>query len=224
MQCAVLSWYDAVAALYDLGTFGDWFYQAARREAIKQLQLTRGDAVMDFFCGTGVNFEGLREQVGPAGTVIGADGSAAMLKRARPRAARDAVSLLRADFSTRPGRHRLAKAARQQDPAAYLFTLGLTCLPGWRAFFAAVYEAASAGARFAIMDVYSPRLTLGARYLNWVGAADCRRPVWEVLAERSANFRKEMRRPFRLFGAEVLDASVVVASGRKPKTRDAQSP
>ena len=105
---------------------------------------------------------------------------------------------------------------RRHEATAYLFTLGLTCLPGWRAFFRAVYDAAPPGARFAIMDGYAERLTLGARFLNWIGAADVRRPVWDELEKRSTDFRKTTRRPLRVFDTDVLDASVVVASGRKP--------
>jgi hypothetical protein len=124
--------------------------------------------------------------------------------------------LLRADVTTDAGLHRLIGAIRRHDATAFLFSLGLTCLTDWRAVFAAVYEAAPVGARFSILDVHSPQLTPGARFLNWIGRADVRRPVWEELEQRGWDLRKETRRPFGVFGIEVLDASVVVASGRKP--------
>ena len=75
MPNRTLSWYDAVATLYDLGTLGDWFYRAARREAVDRLQLAAGEGVVDLFCGTGVDVPLLREAVGARGTVVGADGS-----------------------------------------------------------------------------------------------------------------------------------------------------
>ena len=99
----------------------------------------------------------------------------------------------------------------RKEPRNVFFSLGLTCLANYQEFLSVVFDASPSGTYFSIMDVYSDRLTLGARFINWIGAADCRRPVWRVLEQRSQSFAWQEFRPFK-----VLHVSVVVASGRKP--------
>ena len=208
-------WYDRWSSLYDAVSAQDRFYRSARAEAIDRLQLEAGDTVLDLFCGTGVNTPLLADRVGNRGRIIGVDGSAGMLDRARARSLHEGVptpvELVQADFGTDEGIRTVTKAAEDARPQAFLFTLGLTCLPNWREFSAAVLEAAPPGARFAILDVHSERLTLGARLINWIGAADCRRPVWKELELRGSEFSLVYHRPFAL-----LDVSVIVASATKP--------
>jgi demethylmenaquinone methyltransferase/2-methoxy-6-polyprenyl-1,4-benzoquinol methylase len=209
--------HDSFASLYDLGMLGDWFYRPARRRAVRQLHVKGHEIVFDLFCGTGLNFPLLFETLGPEGKIIGIDGSRKMLSEARnnieePEEKR--VELMQSDFTTTSGIQRTVSAIRQRDARRFLFTLGLTCLPNWRQFFDAIFDAAPAGSRFAIMDVYNENLSLGARLMNWVAYSETRRPVWKGLEDRGADFQFD-RKPFRLFG-RLLDVSVVTASGRKP--------
>ncbi|EMP56615.1 Ubiquinone/menaquinone biosynthesis methyltransferase [Marinobacter santoriniensis NKSG1] len=208
-------WYDRFAPFYDAGTIGDLFYRKPRKAAIDQLNLSSGDSVADVFCGTGVDFPLLANRVGEKGKVLAVDGSSGMLEQAKARAEQYPASrrfeFLRADFSEVDGLNSLKEAIDKEAPRHVFFSLGLTCLANWREFCSLMFDAAPSGTRFSIMDVYSERLTLGARFINWIGAADCRRPVWKVLEERCESFAWEQFRPFK-----VLDVSVVVASGSKP--------
>ncbi|MEU8509372.1 methyltransferase domain-containing protein [Streptomyces brevispora] len=61
--------------------------------AVSALGLRAGDAVLDAGCGTGRALPALRDAVGPGGTVLGADLTAAMLESAA-RAGRDRSGLL----------------------------------------------------------------------------------------------------------------------------------
>jgi demethylmenaquinone methyltransferase/2-methoxy-6-polyprenyl-1,4-benzoquinol methylase len=54
-----------------------------RKEAVRTLNLKRGDRVVDIGCGTGLNFALLQEAVGPEGKIIGVDLTDAMLDQAR---------------------------------------------------------------------------------------------------------------------------------------------
>ncbi len=151
----------------------------------------------------------------PGGHIVAVDGSSGMLESAKRRATRICpaevnIEFLRADFSTAVGVEKLCTAIGASDPQALLFTLGLSCLPNWRSFFSEVMGAAPDGARLCIMDVYSEKLTFGARLLNWIGAGDCRRPVWKELERQAYVFERQEFRPFK-----VLDVSVVVAGGTK---------
>ena len=59
---------------------------AARRDrAFSRLDLTDGETVLEIGCGSGVNFEQLRDRVGPTGTVVGLDFSAEMVQQATER-------------------------------------------------------------------------------------------------------------------------------------------
>lgn len=209
------SWYDKFAPFYDVGTIGDLFYRKPRKAAVEQLNLSSGSSVADVFCGTGVDFPLLAKQVGKEGSVLAVDGSERMLQHAKARAERCAVStcfkFLQADFSKVGGLKTLEDAIHKEAPRHVFFSLGLTCLENWREFCSLVFDASPSGTCFSIMDVFSARLSLGARFINWVGAADCRRPVWKVLEERCESFAWKEFRPFKVIGV-----SVIVASGRKP--------
>ncbi|MBM9604762.1 methyltransferase domain-containing protein [Desulfopila inferna] len=210
-------WYDKFAPFYDVGTFGDLFYRKPCKAAVEQLCLSFGSSVADVFCGTGVDFPMLatHTKVGEEGAVMAFDGSEGMLKHAKTRAERCTVSpsfeFLQADFSRSDGLKTLEDAIDKESPQHVFVSLGLTCLENWREFCSLVFDVCPSGTRFSIIDVYSDRLTLGARFINWVGAADCRRPVWSVLEERCESFAWQEFRPFK-----VLDVSVFVASGGKP--------
>ena len=74
--------YDFTANLYRLIGFREPAY---RRMAVKALSLHPGDTVVEIGCGTGLNFQLLRQAVGSSGKIIGVDLTDAMLAQARKR-------------------------------------------------------------------------------------------------------------------------------------------
>lgn len=163
--------HGSFASLYDFGTLGDWLYRPGRRRAINQLHINSDDVVFDFFCGTGVNFPLLLNEISPDGKIVAVDGSQEMLDEAKREARKTKnkqIELLLTDFTTAQGIQKVVEAIHGSGARKFLFTLGLTCLPNWREFFDSVFEVAPPGARFSIMDVYNERLSLGARLMNWV--------------------------------------------------------
>ena len=141
-----LAWYDRLAVLYNVTR--DYPYGTARRHAIDRLALGPGECVFDLFCGTGVNLPLLHERVSPAGRVVGVDGSSAMLAKAqRAWQHLNSMELVQLDFSDPGCRRALQEQIRADRPAAFLFTLGLTCLRDWSAFFASVFDAADPAER-----------------------------------------------------------------------------
>ncbi|WP_255197335.1 class I SAM-dependent methyltransferase [Halorarius litoreus] len=82
---SVREFYGRYADLYDrIATFpgvSRW-----RRAAAVSLDLSPGDTVVEFGCGSGANLPHLREQVGPEGEVVGVDFTRPLLDRARDRA------------------------------------------------------------------------------------------------------------------------------------------
>lgn len=86
----VQDFFTARAADWDSRFPGDGPAFAA---AVRTLGLRPGDAVLDAGCGTGRALPALRAEVGPGGTVLGADLTAAMLESA-VRAGREGCGLL----------------------------------------------------------------------------------------------------------------------------------
>ncbi len=79
--------YDSAVHLFDLFRPFGFDIPAWREEAVRALDLKRGDTVVDVGCGTGLNFPLLQEAIGPEGRIVGVDLSAAMLDQARGRVA-----------------------------------------------------------------------------------------------------------------------------------------
>ena len=208
----VTAWYDRVARLYD-ALPQSRYYMEARQLAVRELRLRPGDTVFDVGCGTGASFASLASALGGEGVIVGVDGSPGMLRRSQAAASEHrskelTVEVMRLDLSA--DLSTFVEEIDRLKPNAFLFALSLTCLPNWWEVLHAVFEAAPQKSRFAVMDVHSDRLSLGARFVNWTAAADITRPVWKVLEERAEGFGFRTFRPFSF-----IDATVVVASGGK---------
>ncbi|MEU2433128.1 methyltransferase domain-containing protein [Streptomyces sp. NPDC007861] len=132
----VQEFFGARAAGWDARFPGDGPAYAA---GVAALGLRRGDAVLDAGCGTARALPALREAVGPAGTVVGADLTPEMLDAAA-RAGRDrAGALLLADVARLPLRTGALDAvfaagliAHLPQPAENLRELARVVRPGGR--------------------------------------------------------------------------------------------
>jgi len=174
---------DSVARLYDrwsahLGAYGivERLSRPLRRDAVAALDLAPGDRVLDVGCGPGVNFELLREAVGPGGEVVGVDLSPGMVAAARDRARRNDwgnVSVVRGDVTA------LGVVDGSVDSA--LATLVLSTVPDGVAASARVRDALVPGGRLAVLDGRLPR----------EGAVGVLRSVLAPLYRRVAAFRPD---------------------------------
>ena len=185
--------YNLLAPVYNVGIAGDFFYRKARREAIDQLDLAAGDRVMILFCGTGFDFELIKEQITKTGYIIAVDGAAGMLKRARSRSrklafANGQIDFLQADFSQDSGVAKICEAIQTVKPAKLLISMGMNCMADWKPFFTTVFETLEAGTKISMFDLYSDALNIRTRILNGVGAGDCRREIWQGLKSVSVGF------------------------------------
>jgi ubiquinone/menaquinone biosynthesis C-methylase UbiE len=97
----LMALYQKQATSYDQS--GIQGLDAFRREAVRRLELKRGDLVVDIGCGTGLNFALLQEAIGETGRIIGVDLSDAMLEQAKLRVAAHGwknVELVQADAAS----------------------------------------------------------------------------------------------------------------------------
>src|SRR5260370_19603117 len=122
-----------------------------RREAVKRLELKRGDLVVDIGCGTGLNFPWLQEAVGPQGRIIGVDLTDAMLEQARLRVAREGwnnVELVQADA---------ASYEFSSQVNGILSTFALTFIPQAKLVIQNGCPALAPGVRGVLLDMSWPR-------------------------------------------------------------------
>jgi ubiquinone/menaquinone biosynthesis C-methylase UbiE len=123
---------------------------AFRREAVRRLELKRGDLVVDIGCGTGLNFALLQEAIGETGRIIGVDLTDAMLEQARLRVATEGwknVELVQAD------------ATQYQFPTqvdGILSTFALTFVPQAKLVIQNGCRALAPGRRWVVLDMAWP--------------------------------------------------------------------
>lgn len=159
---------------------------AIREETISQVELERGDTVLDLGCGPGVNFEPLHEAVGPDGHIVAVDLSRQMLDRAQARIddhGWENISLVQTD-ATRP-----VVADAHLDGA--IATTAVSATPDVRNTVANTYDALRPGGRFAVYDIRlvptGPATILNPvvqRFYRLFGNWNTDEDVWQELQSR----------------------------------------
>ena len=153
MDCdrsAVSNRYDRIAHLIPL--FDRLFFvpRDLRRNAARELGLSRGDCALDIGCGTGRNFPHLRDAVGPAGRIFGVDISSGMLRKAKQLCDSNGwanIELTQCDVAE-------YSAPKQLD--AVLFSLSFNTMPHHRAVLQRAWDQLRPGGRLVIMDAKVP--------------------------------------------------------------------
>jgi len=147
-----------------------------RAKGFEALEARPGERVLDLACGPGINFEQLRTDVGPAGTVVGLDYSEGMVRRARQRV-RDHgwhnVAVVRAD-ATRP-----FGVGAEFDAA--LTTMALHTMADVDAVVENVSEVLRPGGRYVVLE--------GRAFQTWPATA--LNPLFERAMAKTVNHRPD---------------------------------
>ncbi len=210
-----LRWYDKLSVIHDLLSFRDWPYRDARKHAIEALALEPGDTVIDLFCGTGVNFAPILEQIGSSGRLIGLDGSAGMLAQARRRIQKagwhtEQITLLQEDLLQLPPDYFSIVLPHGITPKV-LITLALGIFPNYDAVFTNIFAAMPGGTRFAVLEGYCDEGARGAWLINFIGHSDCRRRVWGPVQKLTDEYEEAWYQP----NFKYINVALVVAKGVK---------
>jgi SAM-dependent methyltransferase len=112
---AALAQYRRRARYYDTELL---LFEPIREEAIAQLQLRPGDAVIDVGCGTGLSFDRLHSRIGKGGRIVGIEQCPEMLAQARERVEANGWSNVELVESTAAS----AKCTAHADAALFHFT------------------------------------------------------------------------------------------------------
>ena len=182
-----------------------------RARAVKQLQLRRGDRVLEIGCGTGRNLSLLRKAVGSEGHVFGVDLSEGMLEKARRLCSKrrwENVTLIHCDA---------VGYVAPESVDAVLFSLSYATMPHHREVLQRAWDQLGEGKNLIIMDAKLPSGIPGRLLLPltiWIMKKTvlgnpCIRP-WEELCELTDAFNKE----------EWLLGSYYICSGRKPLSNE----
>lgn len=177
--------YRRLAPHYDRWS-GEPIYRAGRELAFATLALRAGDVVVDVGCGTGLNFAGLQRLIGPTGSIIGVDASAAMLDRAGSRVEGHRwsnVELIEADASDADPDALLTGTARVD---AAIASYALSLMPNWPQAWALMLDLVRPGGRLAVIDMARPDRAAGilaplARAACALGGADIEAHPWTAL-------------------------------------------
>ena len=139
--------YDLSANAYYLLGFREFAY---RKAAIRALNLKRGDTVVEIGCGTGLNFSGLIDCIGPEGKLIGVDLTQEMLNGAAQRAHRNSwtnVELIHQDATT---------YLFPQRVDGIIATFAITLIPEYDQIISHGVASLGPGKRFVILDFKEP--------------------------------------------------------------------
>ena len=147
-QAHIIDIYRQRAKGYDASSVSS--FKTWRKEAVKLLNLERGDLVVDIGCGTGLNFALLQEAIGPEGRIVGVDLTDAMLDQARQRIAEHGwknVELVQSD------------ATQYEFPTqvdGIISTFALTFIPHCERVIQNGCKALAPGRRWVVLDMAWP--------------------------------------------------------------------
>ena len=80
-QERAIHYYDKLSFIYDY--ISNWYYIKSRDYAIKELEIKKGQTILNLPCGTGVNFKHFQRYLENSGLIIGIDLSSGMLNQAK---------------------------------------------------------------------------------------------------------------------------------------------
>jgi ubiquinone/menaquinone biosynthesis C-methylase UbiE len=118
-----------VAARYDFSM--PPFFVAWKKKAFNDSSLKRGDRVLVFCCGTGLDFPPILKKIGKEGSIIGVDFSSEMLKSAKEKIKKnnwENVELIEADITKYEGK-------QDEKADVGVCTLGLSIIPEYKKAF-----------------------------------------------------------------------------------------
>jgi ubiquinone/menaquinone biosynthesis C-methylase UbiE len=208
--------YEHILAKFYNGGAGIFRHQLIPliKTAVDDLALKRGDRVVVFCCGTGLEFPFIRERVGPEGEILGIDWSDGMLTGANRRITRNGwtnVRAIKGDVAALPD--------GVVEPASYdagICTLGLSIMSEPERAFAALQRAVKGGGTIVIDDIcsFSGRKSIlnPINILLWLPFGNTRRSLMHsrIFAEALHSVLLDVQLKWRRGG------SYYIASGTLP--------
>jgi S-adenosylmethionine-diacylgycerolhomoserine-N-methlytransferase len=124
-----------------------WTFLYGRRRLVEQLNIVRGERVIEIGCGTGANFASIQERLGNTGELIGVDCSAPMLRKAAERVGKNKwtnVRLLDLEY----GKETITRGRAD----VVLFSYSLSMITNWELALACAHSELWPGGRIGVLD------------------------------------------------------------------------
>jgi len=192
-QSKLSKYYDRFSKVYDFLS-PKIYYHNARKEAIKELRLTKQKVVLNVPVGTGQNFEYFQQYLHNSGLIVGVDLSQGMLDRAQEKIGKNKwenICLIRHDVESLNFKVLVENTTLQdfQGFDSILCDLGLSCFPNWKEAIDNLVTLLACNGRIVIMDWYVEKPSLRRSFVNWIGKGEVSRPIWQYLETKVDDFQ-----------------------------------
>lgn len=208
-QEKAIRYYDKLSVIYDY--ISNWYYKKARQYAVKELELKKGQNVLNLPCGTGVNFKYFNEYLNNSGLIIGIDLSNGMLDKANRKIQKNGWTNIQTELNDATkidqNWHDYFRNGQITIDAVFC-DLGLSGLPEWRYIIDNMIALLKPEGKIVILDWYLEKPGLRGEFVKWIGKGEVDRPIWQYLETKVSNFKVDDSFNF---------GGVFVASGCKPE-------
>jgi len=190
-QKKATKYYDRFAKIYDLVSSKS-YYNKPRNFALKELNLTKHQYVLNIPCGTGQNFEDFQKYLQNTGKIIGIDLSQGMLEKAKDKIENNKwnnIQIIKGN-ATEIDTEWIKKEFNADLKFDAIFCdLGLSGFPEWGKVIDSLILLLKPNGKIVIMDWYIEKTNLRGMFIKWIGKGEVNRPIWQYLENKVANFK-----------------------------------
>lgn len=177
-QKQVTSYYDRFSKIYNLIS-SKRYYHKIRQFAINQLDIQKGDMILNVPCGTGVNFSYFNKYLQNSGKVIGVDLSEGMLIKAKKLIHKKGYTnfeIIKKDVTTLNESWR-ESILNNEKFDLILCDLGLSGFPNWKDVIKNLYSLLKEDGKLVIFDFYIEEDTFRSKYIKFFGKGEVNRNI-----------------------------------------------
>ena len=208
-QKKAITYYDKLSVIYDF--ISNWYYKKARKFAISELKINKGNTVLNLPCGTGVNFKYFQKFLQNSGNIIGIDLSNGMLAQAKKKVEANNYKNVQLilENATKIDQDWMTDFSNDKFPVkvdAVFCDLGLSGLPEWEYIVDNMISILKPKGRIVILDWFIEEPGLRGDFVKWIGKGEVNRPIYQYLKTKVVDF--QLDDSFNFWG-------VFVASGTK---------
>ena len=182
-QEQVTKYYDRFSKIYNLIS-SKRYYHKIRQFAINQLDIQKGDIILNVPCGTGVNFSYFNNYLQNSGKVIGIDLSDGMIRKAKKMIHKQEYTnfeIIKKDVTTLNESWRKSILNNEKFDLI-LCDLGLSGFPSWKSVIKNLYSLLKEDGKLVIFDFYIEEDTFRSKYIKFFGKGEVNRNIPEYVS------------------------------------------
>jgi len=190
-QIKATRYYDRFSKTYDLFS-PKWYYKKPREFAIKELNLSPNQKVLNIPCGTGQNFDEFQKYLLNSGKIIGIDISEGMLEKAKEKIKKNNwqnIQIFKENVTKVNMEWISEKLNSDLKFDAILLDLGLSGFPYWEKIIDDSISLLKPNGRIVIMDWYIDKPSLRGSFVKWIGKGEINRPLYQYLETKTREFK-----------------------------------